>query len=240
MAGEATMNVLVVDVGGTHVKVLATGQKLKRQADSGPALTPRKMVAAVKKLAADWPYEAVSIGVPAPVLRGRIVAEPANLGRGWVGFNFAAAFGRPVKVVNDAAMQALGSYRRGRMLFLGIGTGLGSALVVDGAVEPLELAHLPYRHGRSYEDYVGLRGLKRLGKKRWRKHVLAIAELLRKALVAEDMVLGGGNARHLKRLPRGARMGGNAHAFKGGFELWKAAASAKPTRSPRGTLHAVG
>jgi polyphosphate glucokinase len=214
------MKILVVDVGGTHVKVLATGQVVKRQMDSGPRLTPRKMVAGVQKLVADWTYEAISIGLPAPIVRGRIVAEPANLGRGWMGFNFAAAFGRPVKIINDAAMQALGSYRRGRMLFLGIGTGLGSALVTDGAVEPLELAHLPYRNGRTYEDYVGLRGLKRLGKKRWRKHVLEVVDLLRKAMVSEDLVLGGGNARLLKRLPAGARMGGNAHAFKGGYELW--------------------
>jgi len=214
------MKVLVVDVGGTHVKLLATGQVVKRQLDSGPRLTPRKMVAGVEKLVADWSYDAISIGVPAPVVRGRIIAEPANLGRGWVGFNFAGAFGRPVKVINDAAMQALGSYRRGRMLFLGIGTGLGSAIVTDGVVEPLELAHLPYRNGHTYEDYVGLRGLKRLGKKRWRKHVLAVVALLRTAMIAEELVLGGGNARFLKRLPPGARMGGNTHAFKGGYALW--------------------
>ena len=214
------MKILVVDVGGTHVKMLATGQVLKRQMDSGRRLTPRRMVAAVKELTADWSYTAVSIGVPAPVVRGQIVAEPANLGRGWMGFDFAKAFGWPVKIINDAAMQALGSYRRGRMLFLGIGTGLGAALVLDGTVEPLELAHLPYRKGRSYEDYVGLRGLKRLGKKRWRKHVLAVVELLRTAMVSEDLVLGGGNARLLKRLPSGARMGSNADAFKGGFEMW--------------------
>jgi polyphosphate glucokinase len=214
------MKILVVDVGGTHVKLLATGQVVKRQLDSGPELTPRKMVEGVKKLVADWTYEAISIGVPAPVVRGRIVAEPANLGAGWKDFNFAAAFGRPVKLINDAAMQALGSYRRGRMLFLGIGTGLGSALVTDGVVEPLELAHLPYRNGRTYEDYVGLRGLKRLGKKKWRKHVLTVVDLLRKATISEELVLGGGNARFLKRLPPRARMGANAHAFKGGYALW--------------------
>ena len=163
------MNILVVDVGGTHVKLLATGKTVKRQLDSGPRLTPRRMVAAVKTLVADWKFEAVSIGVPAPVVRGRIVAEPVNLGAGWKRFDFAAAFERPVKLINDAAMQALGSYRRGRMLFLGIGTGLGSALVTDGVVVPLELAHLPYRKGRSFEEYVGVHGLKRLGKKRWRK-----------------------------------------------------------------------
>ena len=214
------MNILVVDVGGTHVKLLATGKTVKRQLDSGPRLTPGRMVAAVKALVADWTYEAVSIGVPAPVLGGRILSEPVNLGGGWKAFDFAAAFDRPVKVINDAAMQALGSYRRGRMLFLGIGTGLGSSLVTDGVVVPLELAHLPYRKHRTFEDYVGLRGLKRLGQKRWRKHVLAVVELLRHAIPCDDLVLGGGNARLLKRLPPGARLGGNAHAFKGGYALW--------------------
>jgi polyphosphate glucokinase len=213
------MKILVVDVGGTHVKMLAAGQVVRRM-DSGRRLTPRKMVAAVKKLTADWTYAAISIGVPAPVVRGRIVAEPMNLGRGWVGFDLAKAFGRPVKIINDAAMQALGSYRRGRMLFLGIGTGLGSALVLDGSVEPLELAHLPYAKGRTYEDYVGLRGLKRLGKRRWRKHVSKVVTLLRAAMMSEDLVLGGGNAKLLKRLPAGARLGGNVHAFKGGVAMW--------------------
>jgi polyphosphate glucokinase len=217
-------------VGGTHVKALATGRVVKRTMDSGPTLTPRKMVAGVMPLVADWAFDAVSIGVPAPVVRGRIIAEPANLGGGWMGFDFAEAFGRPVKLINDAAMQALGSYRGGRMLFLGIGTGLGSALVLDGVVEPLELAHLPYRHGRTYEDYVGLRGLERLGKKKWRKHVLVVVELLRKAMIAEDLVLGGGNVRLLKQLPAGARMGDNAHAFKGGFALWQPRASRRAAR----------
>jgi polyphosphate glucokinase len=225
------MNILVVDVGGTHVKLLATGKTVKRQVDSGPGMTPRRMVAAVKTLVADWKYEAVSIGVPAPVVRGRIVADPVNLGGGWKGFDFAAAFDRPVKVINDAAMQALGSYRRGRMLFLGIGTGLGSALVSDGVVVPLELAHLPYRKNRSFEDYVGRRGLKRLGKKRWRTHVLAVVELLRNAIVCDDLVLGGGNARVLKRLPPGARLGSNAHAFNGGYALWSMPASAASRRA---------
>ena len=214
------MKILVVDVGGTHVKLLATGQVVKRQMDSGPRLTPRMMVAGVKKLVADWTYDRISIGIPAPVVRGLVVAEPANLGPGWKNFDFAGAFDRPVKLINDAAMQALGSYRRGRMLFLGIGTGLGSALVTDGVVEALELAHLPYRNGRTFEDYVGLRGLKRLGKQKWRKHVLTVVELLRKAMISEELVLGGGNARFLKRLPSGARLGGNTHAFKGGYALW--------------------
>ena len=180
------MKILVIDVGGTHVKLLATGQGIKRQMNSGPRLTPRQMVAGVKKLTADWTYDVISIGVPSPVLDGRIVAEPSNLGRGWMAFDFAEAFARPVKLINDAAMQALGSYRRGRMLFLGVGTGLGSAVVQHGTAVGLELAHLPYHKGRTYEDYLGLRGLKRLGKKRWRKHVLNVVELLRKAMVCDD------------------------------------------------------
>lgn len=231
------MKILVVDVGGTHVKVLATGQIVKRQMSSGRRLTPRQMVVGVQKLTADWTYDAISIGVPAPIVRGQLVAAPANLGAGWMGFDFAGAFGRPVKLINDAAMQALGSYRRGRMLFLGIGTGLGSALVLDGAVEPLELAHLPYRKGRTYEDYVGLRGLKRLGKKRWRKHVAAVVDLLRKAMVCDDLVLGGGNVKLLERLPAGARMGGNAHAFKGGFAMWSTTPAAGAQAQGSGEGH---
>ncbi len=213
--------ILVIDVGGTHVKMLVAGQVVKRQFDSGPKLTPTKMVAEVVKATSDLTFEMVSIGVPAPVMRGRIVAEPANLRRGWMGFDFAEAFGRPTKIINDAAMQALGSFKRGRMLFLGIGTGLGSALVVDGVVEPLELAHLPYRHDRTFEDYVGLRGLKRLGKQKWRKHVLKVVDLLRRAMVSDDLVLGGGNAKLLGRLPAGARLGDNTNAFRGGFALWE-------------------
>jgi polyphosphate glucokinase len=220
MVEPSPKRILVVDVGGTHVKLLVTGQTSKRMMDSGPRLTPRAMVAGVKKLTADWEYDVVSLGVPAPVVRGRVVAEPVNLGKGWVGFDFAEAFDRPVKVVNDAAMQAVGAYRRGRMLFLGIGTGLGSALVLNGNLEPLEVAHLPYRKGRTFEDYVGVRGLKRLGKKRWRKHVLTVVALLRRAFLPEDVVLGGGNARHLTALPEGTRIGANAHAFKGGYALW--------------------
>jgi len=212
--------ILVVDVGGTRVKLLATGQTVKRTIDTGPRFTPRAMVAAVKKLTADWKYDAVSIGLPAPVVRGRVVADPVNLGKGWMGFDFAEAFDCPVKVVNDAAMQAVGAYRHGRMLFLGIGTGLGSALVLNGNLEPLEIAHLPYRKGRKFEDYVGKRGRKRLGNKRWRKHVLAVVAILRRAFLPEDVVLGGGNAKRLTALPEGTRMGANAHAFKGGYALW--------------------
>lgn len=220
MLEASAKKVLVVDVGGTRVKLLVTGQTLKRTMDSGPRLTPRAMVAGVKKLTADWAYDVVSLGVPAPVVRGRVVAEPANLGKGWVGFDFAEAFACPVKVVNDAAMQAVGAYRRGRLLFLGIGTGLGSAMVLNGNLEPLEVAHLPYRKGRTFEDYVGRRGRKRLGNKRWRKHVLTVVELFRHAFLPEDVVLGGGNAKHLTALPEGTRIGSNAHAFKGGYALW--------------------
>ncbi len=212
--------VLVIDVGGTHVKVLATGQRTAREVDSGPEMTARRMVTAVKRLVADWKYDVVSIGYPGPVLHGRPVAEPANLGEGWVGFDFRHAFGRPVKIINDAAMQALGSYRGGRMLFLGLGTGLGSALIIDGVLEPMELAHLPYKNGSTFEDYVGARALKRLGKKKWRRYVADVAQCLKTALQAEDLVLGGGNAKRLKTLPVGARLGDNANAFVGGFRLW--------------------
>ena len=214
------MNVLVVDVGGTHVKILATGQKEHREFASGPKLTARAMVSRVKRLARTWKYAAVSIGYPGPVLRDRPVAEPHNLGGGWVGFDFKAAFGRPVKVVNDAAMQALGSYKRGKLLFLGLGTGLGSTLIVDGIVEPMELGHLPYKKS-TYEDYVGLRGLERHGKKKWRRYVADVVARLTNALEPDDVVLGGGNAKHLKRLPPGCRLGDNANAFVGGFRMWE-------------------
>ena len=216
------MNILVVDVGGTHVKVLATGQKVHREFASGLRLTPGRMVARVRQLAEDWEYDAVSIGYPGPVVHNRPITDPWNLGKGWVKFNFAAAFRRPVKVMNDAAMQALGSYRRGKMLFLGLGTGLGSAFIVDGIVEPMELAHLPYRK-KTFEDYVGLRGLERHGKKKWRRYVADIVERLRKALEPEEVVLGGGNVHKLKKLPPGCRAGDNANAFRGGFRLWEKA-----------------
>jgi polyphosphate glucokinase len=214
------MNVLVVDVGGTHVKILVTGEKESREFVSGQTLTARRMVTGVKKLARGWKYDVVSIGYPGPVLRDRPVADPHNLAGGWVGFDFEAAFGRPVRVVNDAAMQALGSYKRGKMLFLGLGTGLGSTLIVDGIVEPMELGHLPYKKA-TYEDYVGLRGLERLGKKKWRQHVSDVVVRLIAALEPDDVVLGGGNAKHLRKLPRGCRAGNNANAFLGGFRLWK-------------------
>jgi polyphosphate glucokinase len=209
------VNTLVIDVGGTHIKVLATGHASRRQLASSPTLT------------ADWQYDRVSIGFPGSVRRGRIAAEPSHLGGGWVRCDFERAFGRPVKLINDAAMQALGSYRRGSMLFLGLGTGLGSALIVDGVIAPLELAHLPYKKG-TYEDYVGLRGLERYGKKKWRRHVFDVVARLEAALQAEDLVLGGGNVKQLDRLPEGARLGNNLNAFKGGYRLWAPAAGSGP------------
>src|SRR2546421_942253 len=215
------MKILAIDIGGTHVKVLATGRRKHLQIDSGPTMTPKRMVAAVRAVTAGWKYEAVSIGYPGPVVHGHPVAEPHNLGRGWVGFDFRKAFGLPVKIINEAAMQALGSYRGGRMLFLGLGTGLGSALIVDEVLEPMELAHLPYKNGRTYEDYVGLAGLKRFGRKKWRRHVADVVAQLEKALQTDYVVLGGGNAKLLKRLPPGTHLGDNANAFLGGFRLWQ-------------------
>lgn len=219
------MRVLAIDIGGTHVKILATGQTEKRAVASGPTLTPRRMVTAVKKLAQGWSYDVVSMGYPGPVLHNRPMLEPHNLGRGWVGFDYARAFGKPVRILNDAAMQALGSYRGGRMLFIGLGTGLGTALVMDGQVEPLELAHLPYKKGRTFEDYVGLRGLERLGKKKWRKEVAAVVEHLRAAMQAEYVVIGGGNAKKLTDVPKGVEIGDNANAFLGGFRMWEGESS---------------
>ena len=224
------MKTLVIDVGGTHVKILATGEREHRQVDSGPKMTARQMVSAVKRLATGWSYDHVSIGFPGPVVHGHPVAEPRNLGGGWMGFDFRRAFGHPVKMVNDAAMQALGSYRGGRMLFLGLGTGLGSALIIDGALEPMEIAHLPYKKGRTFEDYVGIRGLKRLGKAHWRKSVVDVVERLRAAFGAEDVVIGGGNVAKLKEPPPGARFGDNANAFVGGFRLWNGAAASNAKR----------
>jgi len=214
------MNVLVVDVGGTHVKILATGQNAVRELPSGPTLTAEQMVVGVKKLAADWQYDAVTIGYPGPVINNRPLTDPWNLGRGWRGYDFAAAFNCPVKVVNDAAMQALGSYEGGKMLFLGLGTGLGSAMIVNGIVEPMELGHLPYKRG-TFEDYVGVRGYKRLGKKKWRQLVADVIARLIAALEPEYVVLGGGNVNKLQELPPGCRAGDNANAFVGGFRLWQ-------------------
>jgi polyphosphate glucokinase len=214
------MKVLVIDVGGTNVKILATGQKVSRKFPSGPKMTPRQMVAGVKELAKDWEYDVVSVGFPAPVKKDKIAREPHNLAPGWIGFDFKAAFDRPVKVINDAAMQALGSCKTGTMLFLGLGTGLGSAMIIRGHIVPLELGQLHYRKGIA-EDYLGLRGLERLGKKKWRKAVAAYIERLIPAFQLDDVVLGGGNVKYLKKLPPGCRQGDNANAFVGGFRLWE-------------------
>jgi polyphosphate glucokinase len=225
------MQVLAIDVGGTNVKMLASGHEARRKFSSGPTLTARQMVDEVRKVAADWKYDAVSVGYPGPVLDGRLLAEPHNLGKGWVGFNFEKAFGCPVKIVNDAAMQALGSYKGGRMLYLGLGTGLGSAMIIEGTLLPMELAHLPYRKG-TYEDYVGLRGMKRFGKKKWRKYVDDVVKKLAAALEPDDVVLGGGNVKFLKTMPAKCRAGNNANAFIGGFRLWDdASASSAGSKS---------
>jgi predicted NBD/HSP70 family sugar kinase len=213
-------DVLAVDVGGSHVKALVSGDGLEpRRFDSGHALTPQELVKGIAGLTGDWSYDAVSIGIPAVIRDGRVVSEPVNLGKGWVGFDFDAAFGKPTKVVNDAAMQALGSYDGGRMLFLGLGTGLGSAMVVDGIVEPMELGHLPFRKA-TFEDYVGERGRQRLGKKDWQKAVAEAIEVLTAALEPEYVVLGGGNAKKLEHLPANVRLGRNDNAFRGAFRLW--------------------
>jgi polyphosphate glucokinase len=219
--------ILVIDVGGSHVKVRVSGQRAERRVVSGPAMTAASMVRAVKGMVKDWTYDVVSIGYPGTVVRGRPVHEPHNLGGGWVRFNFVKAFERPVRIVNDAAMQALGSYRGGTMLFLGFGTGLGSAMVVDGILEPMELAHLPYKK-KTYEDYVGDRALKRLGKKKWRRNVANVVKLFKDALEADYVVLGGGNSKNLKKLPAGAELGDNRNAFIGGSRLWKKESERRP------------
>jgi polyphosphate glucokinase len=214
------MNVLVIDVGGSNVKILATGQEQSRKFPSGTSLTPQLMVAGVKELAADWAYDVITLGYPGVVRQGQIVREPQNLAPGWVGFDFESAFGKPVRLLNDAAMQALGGYEGGTMLFLGLGTGLGSALVVEGVVVPLELAHLPYKKG-TYENYLGKRGLAHLGKKKWRNHVDICVSYFMAALQLDDVVLGGGQVKELKQLPPGCREGQNSNAFLGGFRLWE-------------------
>jgi polyphosphate glucokinase len=224
-------NILVVDIGGTHVKLLASGQETRRKFVSGPTLKPSVAVRKILEMTEDWQFDAVAIGYPAFVFRGKAVCEPANLAGGWVGFDFAEAFGRPVRMINDAAMQALGSYEGGSMLFLGLGTGLGSAMVVDGELIPMELAHLIYKKGRSFEEYLGLKGLERLGKRKWREYVEEITAQLSSILGAEYVILGGGNAQLLKRLPANARLGNNYHAFEGGFRLWK---------NPPSNLHIAG
>lgn len=219
---ERAQNVLVVDVGGTHIKVYAKGRRQPVKIDSGPAMTPKKMVQAVRTAVDGWRYDVVSLGYPGPVVLGKPLHNPVNIGPGWVGFDFQKAFGRPTRVINDAAMQALGSYRGGRMLFLGLGTGLGSALIVDGVLEPMELAHLPYKNGKTYEDYIGDAALKRRGKKRWLKSVFDVVEKLKNALQADYVVLGGGNARRLTTLPARSFRGNNESAHSGGVRLWQA------------------
>jgi len=231
----AERRILAVDIGGTHIKVLASGALKPRKADSGPDLTPREMVRIVRDLAEDWRYEVVSIGYPGVVWHGHPIAEPANLGAGWVDFAYAHAFGRPVRILNDAAMQAIGSYQGGRMLFLGLGTGLGTALILDRFVEATELAHLPYKKGRTYEDYLGKRGLARLGRHKWERAVHDVTKRLTAAFEVEYVVIGGGNAGKLHKLPAGARLGANANAFEGAFRLWREDDWAQPGRaeSPR-------
>ena len=220
VAKGTPMNVLVIDVGGTHVKLLATGERTRREFASGPSMTVDAMVQGVLKTAAGWTYDAVSIGYPGVVVHGHAVADPHNLAPGWVGFDFEKAFGHPVRVVNDASMQALGSYEGGRMLFLGLGTGLGSAMIVDGTLQSMELGHLPYKKA-TYEDYLGKDGLKKRGKKKWRHHVEEVVEILRAALEPTDVVLGGGNVGLLRHLPPGCRAGSNDNAIVGGFRLWQ-------------------
>jgi polyphosphate glucokinase len=236
-----SLKILTLDVGGTHVKMRLSGARAARTFDSGPAMTPKKMVLKVRAMCADWRYDVLSIGYPGVVLHGRPVAEPHNLGKGWVGFSFAKAFGKPVRIVNDAVLQALGAYRKGRMLFLGLGTGLGSALIIDGVIEPTELGHLPYKHGRTYEEYVGERGRKRFGAKKWRKAVTDVIERLGKALEVDEVVVGGGNALRLKHLPKATRRVANSNAFVGGVRLWQAPEHPRRgsavTGSPGGLAH---
>jgi polyphosphate glucokinase len=230
------MKILVVDVGGSNLKVgLSSRKGDPLKIPSGPEMNAARMVAAVKKATLGWKYDVVTIGYPGPVMKGRPTADPANLARGWKGFDFGKAFGKPVRVVNDAAMQALGSYHGGRMLFLGLGTGLGSALVIEGVLAPMELAHLPYKKGMTYEDYVGERGLKRLGRKKWTEHVHAIVEILRDGLQCDYVVLGGGQTKRLKKLPKGVRVGDNVKAIQGGIRLWEGASreSRPQPRAPR-------
>jgi polyphosphate glucokinase len=212
--------ILAVDVGGTHVKVMTSKGHTKREFASGPHLSAKEMVKQVKALTEDWSYNLISVGYPGPVVHDRPLAEPHNLGHGWIGFDFAKAFGCPTKVVNDALMQALGSYQGGRMLFLGLGTGLGSAMIVDGVLEPMELGHLPHSKSETFEDRVGAKGLERLGKEKWRREVADVVKQFVAALEPDYVVLGGGNVEKLGRLPRKARLGDNANAFKGGFKLW--------------------
>jgi polyphosphate glucokinase len=220
-AAGAEKIVLAIDIGGSHVKILTSAGGAERRADSGPGLTPQQMIATVKTLAEGLQYDVVSMGYPGPVHHNRPLSDPANLGKGWVGYDFAAQFGKPVKMVNDALMQAIGSYEGGRMLFLGLGTGLGAAMIVDNVAQPMELAHLPYKKGGSFEDYVGERGLEKRGKRKWRKYVFDIVDRLRAAMQPDYVVIGGGNVEKLGELPADSRRGDNTRAFEGGFRLWR-------------------
>lgn len=227
------MKVLTIDIGGTNVKILASGQATRQKFPSGPTLTPSQMVSTVKKLARNWEYDVVSIGYPGRVLHGRPTSEPRNLGPGWLGFDFTKAFGCPVKIMNDAAMQALGSYKGGTMLFLGLGTGLGAAVVVDHVVIPMEWGHFSYKNA-TVEDYVGARGLRQLGKKKWTRHVIYGLGHMLEVFHVDDVVVGGGNAKKLKDLPAGCRAGDNANAFIGGFRMWEETSDRKsPSHATR-------
>jgi len=223
-ASRSLRRILVLDVGGSHVKVHRPGRSTVLRIPSGPAMDPEKMMRKLRKRLKGVRYDVVSLGYPGLVVHGKIVREPPNLGKGWVGFDFEKAFGRPTRILNDAAMQALGSYRGGRMLFLGLGTGFGSAMIVAGKLEPMELAHLPYKKGKTYEAFVGEAALKRLGRKKWQKEVFGVVEALSAALEPDYVVIGGGNARALKELPSGARLGNNRNAFAGGVRLWNGGA----------------
>jgi polyphosphate glucokinase len=219
--GKTPQHILVIDVGGTHVKFRIGARGASEEFVSGPAMTPARMVRQIRKRLGDARYDAVSIGYPGLVVHGKIAAEPHNLGKGWRRFDFARALGKPVRIINDAAMQAIGSYTGGRMLFLGLGTGLGATLIIDGVVEPTEIGHMPYKRGLTFEDYVGERGLKRRGKRKWRKAVKQVIVDLKAALEVDYIVLGGGNASRLKKLPRGVRLGDNHNAILGGLRLWR-------------------
>jgi polyphosphate glucokinase len=226
------MKVLVIDIGGTHIKVASTDNPVPLKIISGPTLTPKQMVDDVQKAITGWEYDAISIGYPGPVAHDRPLAEPHNLGPGWVGYPYQSDFSKPLRFINDAAMQALGGYTGGKMLFLGIGTGLGSALIADNVVVPLELAHLPYRKGRTYEQFIGLAGLERLGKKLWRESVLDVIARFRAAFVADYVTLGGGNAKLMKTLPDGVILGANSNAIAGGIALWHQPAASIPRPTP--------
>jgi len=214
------MKILVIDIGGTNVKVASTDVSVPLKIPSGPTMTAAVMCRKVLAATKGWSYDRISIGYPGPVVHHRPIAEPRNLGPGWMDFNYEKALGKPLRFLNDAAMQALGGYKSGRMLFLGVGTGLGSAMVIDGTVIPLELAHLPYKHGQTYEEYVGVAGLQKRGKKKWRASVLDVVELLRTAMVCDTVLLGGGNAKFMKELPSHVMVGSNENAIHGGFRMW--------------------